>query len=590
MRKTRSYSKPYPFREIQPVMFFFIAAILAAMTCPARLLAADSGIVSRLDQTIRFLASDELEGRGVGTDGSDQAARFLKSQFGQLGAVVQTQSFTLAMNAEIGPLAENHLSLLGPPNEDGMQEQMTLNVQSDFNPLAIGGSTMIKAPLVFAGYGITMDSFDEYANLDVTGKVVVLLRKEPQQADESSIFAGKRPSQHAFFSTKIANAAKHGAAGVLLVNDQFGINQTAESVREQLDQNLDELVQLRDNFRAIEKPTDAEQAHFHQTAGQLIGQLEGVRDRSRGGFDELLSVEGAGSKSEHPDLPVFFVRRKVVEDIIRECIGAELTALEQQIDAALVPQSHPLVGWEVSGQASIVRNSATVQNVVATIPGKGELADGVVVVGAHYDHLGMGGTGSLAPWTREVHNGADDNASGTAALLEIARRLASNSEEPARTVVLIAFAGEERGLLGSAHYVSNPIYPLEKTVAMVNMDMVGRLQDNRLTIYGTGTGTGFDAMVDELNEVYKFDIVKEPQGSGPSDHASFYRKQIPVFHFFTGMHRDYHRPSDDVDEINFAGLERIAGMVTDVVVRLARQPEPPKYLKVPRRRRGQNGE
>ena len=212
------------------------------------------------------------------------------------------------------------------------------------------------------------------------------------------------------------------------------------------------------------------------------------------------------------------------------------------------------------------------RNVIAHVPGSDpDLRDEIVVVGAHYDHLGFGGDGSLAAGSRAIHNGADDNASGTAALLEIADRLAHAPVGPARTVIFAAFTGEERGLLGSQAFVANPPFPTDATVAMVNMDMVGRLEDDRLTVFGVGTAEEWPGLLREVNASLErpFDIGENPDGYGPSDHSSFYGEGIPVLHFFTNTHVDYHRPSDDWTLINADGLERVAEMVTLVVARLA---------------------
>jgi Zn-dependent M28 family amino/carboxypeptidase len=227
---------------------------------------------------------------------------------------------------------------------------------------------------------------------------------------------------------------------------------------------------------------------------------------------------------------------------------------------------------------------AAVKNVLAVLEGEGPLANETVVIGAHYDHVGRGGPGSgslaVAPWTTDIHNGADDNASGTVSLLEVARRFAGRNEKPRRRLVFIAFTAEERGLLGSARYVREPRFPLESTVAMVNMDMVGRLKDDKLIVYGTGTAAEFDPLINDLNKKYEFKITKHPEGFGPSDHSSFYAKQIPVFHFFTGTHQDYHRPSDDFEKINYAGMSRIADMVTEVVDTIAKGDKRPEYKEV----------
>jgi hypothetical protein len=211
------------------------------------------------------------------------------------------------------------------------------------------------------------------------------------------------------------------------------------------------------------------------------------------------------------------------------------------------------------------------RNVVALLPGRDPgRAHEVVVVGAHYDHLGRGGEGSLAPDSRDIHNGADDNASGTAALLEVARRLAEGPA-PERPVLFLAFSGEERGLLGSAHYVAQPTIPLDDAVAMLNMDMVGRLRNNTLTVYGMATAAEWEALVREVNaeRPRPFELSLLPDGFGPSDHSSFYGAGIPVLHFYTNTHSEYHRPEDDWQTIDGPGLDRIAGYVADVTGALA---------------------
>jgi hypothetical protein len=241
-----------------------------------------------------------------------------------------------------------------------------------------------------------------------------------------------------------------------------------------------------------------------------------------------------------------------------------------------------LTGWTAKAEADVIHRRADVANVVGVIEGEGPLAEETVVIGAHYDHVGKGGagSGSLAPWSTDVHNGADDNASGTAALLEAARYFGRQSGKPKRRLVFMAFTSEERGLLGSNHYVKNPRYPLEKTVAMLNMDMVGRLSDNKLIVYGTGTATEFNGLVDKLNENHKFTITRHPEGFGPSDHASFYGKEIPVFHFFTGTHPDYHRPSDDAERLNLEGIRRVVAMVCDTATAIVETEKRPTYQQV----------
>ncbi len=222
-------------------------------------------------------------------------------------------------------------------------------------------------------------------------------------------------------------------------------------------------------------------------------------------------------------------------------------------------------------RAEVRAREAEASNVVALLPGADPArADEVVVVGAHYDHLGRGGAGSLAPDSREIHNGADDNASGTAAAAEVARRLAAGPA-PARPVLFIAFSGEERGLLGSAHYVASPTVPLEGAVAMINMDMVGRLRDNTLTVYGMATADEWEPLLERVNaeRADPFTLSLLPDGFGPSDHSSFYGAGIPVLHAFTNTHSEYHRPEDDWQTLDGAGLARIASFVGEVAGELA---------------------
>jgi hypothetical protein len=229
-------------------------------------------------------------------------------------------------------------------------------------------------------------------------------------------------------------------------------------------------------------------------------------------------------------------------------------------------------GAAASVTASIEPRMVDARNVVAMIPGSDPtLAREVVIVGAHYDHLGLGGDGSLSPDEQAVHNGADDNASGTAALLEVARRLRASGSEPARTVLFLAFTGEEKGLWGSAHYVKEPLLPVDNTVAMINMDMVGRLRENTLTVYGTGTAQEWPSLLEEVNQMQDEPMVLASisDGFGPSDHSSFYGAKVPVLMLFTNTHSEYHRPDDDWDLINGDGLERVTSFAADLVGAIA---------------------
>jgi hypothetical protein len=212
------------------------------------------------------------------------------------------------------------------------------------------------------------------------------------------------------------------------------------------------------------------------------------------------------------------------------------------------------------------------QNVVAMVAGSDPaLAQEYVVLGAHFDHLGRSSNGALDPEAgNAIRNGADDNASGTAAILELARRLKAHPTR--RSIIVVHFSGEELGLLGSQWFVEHPPVPLDRVDAMLNFDMVGRLRKDRLIVYGLGTATELPAFVDSANVAPKLDLVKMDDGFGPSDHSSFYAKGIPVLHFFTDLHEDYHRATDDVDKVNAAGEVRVIDVAERVVRVIADRP------------------
>ncbi len=483
-----------------------------------------AGAETRLAEDLQYLSSDELAGRDVGSPGIELAGQFIAERFRQLGLKTDSfsgnpfQEFTIPGPPKLGETERNRLSFSGIA---GLPE-LALGV--DYTPVALGNAGSFSGEVVFAGYGITApeQNYDDYAGLDVVGKVVIILRKEPNQNDPNSKFDGQRPSQHAFFSTKELNAALHRAAAMIVVNDGATVNAA--------------------------------------------------------GRDQMPDVSGAGSAVSDQQIPTLYCARGVVDQLLRST-GESLAELEAAIDAQVAPRSRVLTGIQCQGETKIVQSRTPVRNVVGFLPGVGALADQTIVIGAHYDHVGMGGLGSLAPGTIEIHNGADDNASGTTTLLEVARRMVEQTASDRRGIVFIAFTGEERGLLGSKHYVRNPRWPLEQTVAMLNMDMVGRMEGDNLTVYGTGTATQFDGLIDRLGEKASLVIDKEPAGFGPSDHSSFYEVDIPVFHFFTGLHNDYHRPSDDFEKANIAGMARVADLVAAVTWELATIAERPTLIK-----------
>ena len=547
---------------------------------------------TRLIDTVKFLASDEMEGRGVGTKGLDLAAEYVAAQFRDIGLQTELydgtpyQTFHIPSSAELGPAEENTLVIHGPEKDDATPS-ILLQLGQDFNPLSIGGSGNASAGLVFVGYGITAEdwNYDDYAGVDVQGRIVVMIRKEPQQGDVTSVFNGVRPSSHASFQSKVENAKRHGAAAILMVNDQYDVQRRSEQQQKSWRQAINNLTTAVEEFQQQETAAEDAVKTAQTKLGELAQEVVRLRDAVDADQDRIVEFNAAGNPGSGPAIPVFFCRRSVIDPMIRQALGTDLASLEQHIDVGPRPSSRVLDGWTAECRSTIVQRQYAVKNVVGVLEGAGALADETIVIGAHYDHIGLGARGSLAGANGEVHNGADDNASGTAGIIEIARRMIANNEPSRRRLVFVAFAGEERGLLGSTEYVRQPPFPLDKTVAMINLDMIGRLTDNKLTIGGTDTAAEFDGMLEQLNQSYQFEITKMPSGSAPSDHAVFYRSQIPVLFFFTGVHADYHRPTDDYDKINVDGMARVTDLVADVVEQLNDAESRPAYKESPRGRR-----
>jgi hypothetical protein len=489
---------------------------------------------ARLKDDVSFLAADAREGRAPGTKGIEAAADYIANRFRAAGlkpapgADGYFQPFSVSGSPKLGE--HQDLAFSGP---DGKTYSGVL--KTNFSPLAIGvGATLRDLPVVFAGYGITADDeslklkYDDYAGIDAQGKAVLIIRREPQQNDEKSPFDGKRTTRFATFQHKATNAFQHHAAAVLLVNDLAGLD---------------------------------------------------------GDKDTLLSLLGAGPEP-NSTIPFVMLSREFADRLLAAAREPSLAELEKQIDEDLKPRSRTLNGWTLSARIAIDRGGITTKNVVGVLEGSGPHATETVVVGAHYDHLGRGGlfSGSLAFLSSEIHNGADDNASGTAMVLELARRLGARRDPPPRRVVFMAFSGEERGLLGSRHYVAHPLFPLESTVMMFNCDMVGRLNGkSELTMIGTGTSPGLEQLVEALGKSAGLSIKKVAgmtDGFGGSDHQSFYPRGIPVLFAFTGVHSDYHRPSDDTDRINVPGMARIADYLELLLLDVVRRPIRPAYTRI----------
>ena len=280
---------------------------------------------------------------------------------------------------------------------------------------------------------------------------------------------------------------------------------------------------------------------------------------------ELMSLKHTPN-STAIGIPVIHISRTLADKLLAGRLGS----FQTKINESKSPYSIE-IDTKLKANISLEKEKVSVPNVLGILEGSDDkLKNEYIILGAHFDHLGFGGSGSgsLSMNSVEVHNGADDNASGTAGVLEIAAKLSSQPEKLKRSVIFMAYNAEEEGLLGSKYFVDNPTIDLEKITAMINMDMIGRMSDKKVTIGGTGTSPSFKLILDELEPYYDINIRRSSEGYGPSDHASFYVNDIPVLFFFTGTHTDYHKPSDDWEHINAEGEKQILEMVHDIIYKI----------------------
>lgn len=557
-----------------------LAVFVAAWSLPLRGESIPEAKVRLLDDA-KYLASDELEGRGVGTNGLTVAANFVRDQFAKAGLAVDRvnggafQKFDLISGAKL--TEPNSLQFLGPNNET-----IDLKMGTDFEVCSFGGTGPIEGDVVFCGYGVESkdDGYDDFAGIDVAGKVLIVLRRTPRQADMKAAHSLMR---HADLRSKMSQAAAHKAAAVLFVNDVYAGRKAAEKRREDVAKANEKVAAAAEELVAVDPANSDKTTEARNALVATVNQLKAVRKSAETSNDDALMKFGyAGHGDSKPMPPAFHITQKQANKLLSG-LGKTLEDLETAIDEDFKPRSAVIPGWKVRGTLSMEKVRTDVFNVIGVIDGEGPLADETVIIGAHYDHVGRGGQNSLAPGSTDIHNGADDNASGTVALIELARRFAKAAEvkKPARRIVFMAFTGEELGLLGSARYCREPVFPLEKTVAMLNMDMVGRLKDdNKLIVYGTGTSPRWEPELKEFNGDDGFKLVFKPEGFGPSDHSSFYAKKIPVLHFFTGEHPDYHRPTDDWDKLNIEGIARVVDLIQKIATKTIETTERPPYVEV----------
>ncbi len=449
---------------------------------------------------IKYLSSDELEGRMTGSTGDSLAAEYIRKELSSYGFVPLIgdgfQRFQVTSRIVAGD--NNSLSING----------VSYSADEDFMPLSFSANSRLEAEVVFAGYGFNINGdslkWNDYGNIDIKGKWVMMLRADPETDNSRSVFIPFSDDRD-----KALLAKDLGAAGVLMV--------------------------------------------------------------SGSSFDQQDTFESLSAEGFSVDIPVFRIKREIADIILlksKQTIGS----LEKRLNETRRPYSF-VTDVIVKGNAEIEREMAQTRNVVMVLPGEDQqLKSEYVILGAHFDHLGMGGPGSSsrALDTIGVHHGADDNASGVAMMLELAEKFTGNKGSHKRSIVCIAFTGEEIGLLGSKYFVDHPGIDLSKVNVMINLDMVGRLQEtNILQITGVGTAEEFKDIIYSITDTSLIKLTLSEEGYGPSDHSSFYGKNIPVLYYSTGAHLDYHTPSDTYDKINYEGMVNISSPIYKVASNLA---------------------
>ena len=462
---------------------------------------------------IQQLTVPSMEGRGDGTKGLDRAAAMLEKRYRSLGLK------PAGTHGYLQPFTVITGARLKPDTTLAVIDntsRLELGLNRDFLPFSFSASGRAEGPVVFAGYGATAPEFgyDDYAGVDVKDKIVLVLRYEPAAFAERGGHQGL--THHSQVITKAINAKSHGAKAIILVNGKLG-----------------------------------------------------------DGEEDLLTRFGSVSGPENAGILILQIKNTIADDWLRSTKGS-LASAQAEIEHGGKPTSAALPETlRIAAQVDVETTRAGVNNVLAYLPGK---TDEFVILGAHYDHLGYGNYDSLAPsQIGQIHPGADDNGSGTAGLLELARVLAPMKGQFQRGILFASFAGEELGLLGSAEWVKEPTFPLGKAIAMLNMDMIGRIHDGKVYVGGVGTGSTFPVLLEKASANSGFKMEYSQGGYSASDHTSFVSMQIPVLFFFSGLHSDYHKPSDTWEKIDPNAAARLLDVISGLTVQLASADDRPQF-------------
>lgn len=393
-------------------------------------------------------------------------------------------------------------------------------IKKDFIPIGWSGNGNIDDKVVFVGYGFDIDdslSWNDYINVNVKNKWVLMFLNGPDGNSPHSPYG-----YHKKLYNKVIAARDRGVGGILFME------------REEKENNK---------------------------------------------LKPLVYRQSASSAG----LPIIQITHAVANNIINDK-DKTVADLRSKIDQELVSFSFEL-DRKVSARVNLKFEKETATNVIGFIEGSDPILNKeYIIIGAHYDHLGYGGhmSGSLNPDSMQIHNGADDNASGIAGILELSHKLMTNKKLLGRSIIAICFDAEEKGLLGSKFYTQTPTKDLEQTAIMINMDMIGRLNEKPITVGGVGSAKTLSETIEVVQKNHTLKIDKNISGMdfGRSDHASFYREDIPVLFFFTGAHQDYHKPSDDWDKIDYQGEKEVLNFVYDLIVQLSTNKEKPIFTEI----------
>lgn len=495
--------------------------------------------VSRLRADISFLASDALGGRDTGSPQVALAEEHVEARFRALKLEPLPGRNSLYVPFELERDAFDRACTHAEIHLPG--RTVTLLPEADFRPFDFSNDGQADAPLVFAGYGITAPElkWDDYAGLDVTGKAVLVLRHEPRESDPSSPFDGVETTAHASFASKAENARKHGAVAMLVVTD----------------------------------PLHHEPADDLRWGGGL--RLKTAKTPAPRRAPATAAAPASEEPAEAPLLAIQVSRSSAAR--LLTAPGVTLASLQMAVDEGASPASlaPPLGSVRLAVHRGSDPETVHARNVAGVLPGSDPaVADQWIVVGAHHDHVGMfAGEGDT------IFNGADDNASGTSAVLELARRFAESPQRPRRTLVFVTFSAEEKGLYGSKALLSGGALPRERLAFMLNNDMLGRNPDRPIEAVGDGYTTGMRSRIETAAEGLGLSLQYAGDGYfGASDHEPFYEADVPFLFFFTGTHEDYHQVGDHVEKIDFERLGKLVDLEERLLLQLASAEDAPRFV------------